>query len=200
MGKVEAVILAAGLSSRMGSHKLLLPVKNKTIIENVLDIIFSGGLSNISVVVGHGKEEILEVLRPYRIKIIHNPLYRQGMSTSLKSAVEHLSKDKQTEAILVFNGDMPLIKPDTVTKMLKQYEDTRPLLSAPVYQGRRGHPVLFARELFEQLLAITGDMGARQVVEQNVSLMQTVAVDDPGIHLDIDSREDYQSAVALAAR
>ena len=196
MANVEAVILAAGLSSRLGSHKLLLPFQDKTIIETVVDLIFAGGLEKINIVVGFGKEEVLGKLQRYSLRVIENPRYRLGMSTSLKAAVEHVSKDRQNEAIFVFNGDMPLIRPDTVRRILEEYNADKPAIMAPYYRGRRGHPVVFAREMYDQLLDITGDLGAREVLHRNARLLRSVIVDDPGIHFDIDTAEEYAQALA----
>lgn len=207
MSNVEAVVLAAGLSSRMnGRNKLLLPLNNRPLIQHVLDNILAAGMKKITVVAGHEKEELLLALSCYealdsempgsKIKIIHNSSYRQGMSTSMKTAIERLQNREEIDAILVFHGDMPFIGPSTVKRLLQMYENTRKVIVVPTNKGTRGHPVLLDKRLFPELLTLTGDKGARDILQEHSCEVLELEVDDPGIHLDIDTYDVYRQVMA----
>jgi len=195
MAAIEAIVLAAGTASRMGGGKLLLDLDGATIIEKVIGIIKAAGLEKITIITGHNADGLVKAIDDQRVRFIHNPDYRQGMSTSLKTAVRQVVQERAADAVVFFNGDMPFIQADTVKKILEKYEETGAAIIVPSCDGRRGHPVLFSREIFAELLTVDGDVGARQILARHQERVLTVCVTDPGIHIDIDDGEDYLQAL-----
>lgn len=195
MPKVEAVVLAAGLSSRMKTNKLLLELNNKKIIQHVLENIKNSSVDIITVVVGHEKEKVIDSIKEYGVEILENPEYTLGMSASLKEAVKNVLSEEKSEAIMIFTGDMPFLKVSTINAVIDKYKETKALIAVPRYNGRRGHPVLIAKKLLPELLNISGDVGARMVLNSHRDEIEWVEVEDRGIHFDIDSQDVYHSVL-----
>ncbi len=192
MKRVVAVVLAAGLSSRMKQNKLLMKLGDKSIIRLVLECIGKSKVDEIIVVVGHEKEKIRRETSGCGVTILDNLDYQQGMSTSLKTAVECLEKRKDVGALLIFTGDMPFIREETINRVIAGYNKTDARIVVPRYKGRRGHPVLIDSKLFFELLTVKGDTGARGVLQNHWDEIEWIEVDDYGIHLDIDNQETYE--------
>ncbi len=192
MKRVVAVVLAAGLSSRMKQNKLLMKLGDKSIIRLVLECIGKSKVDEIIAVVGHEKEKIVREISDCGVTILDNPDYQRGMSTSLKTAVECLAKRKDVGALLIFTGDMPFIREETINRVIAGYNKTNACIVVPRYQGRRGHPVLLDCELFFELLTVKGDTGARVVLQNHWDEIEWIEVEDYGIHLDIDNQETYE--------
>jgi len=113
------------------------------------------------------------------------------MSTSIKMGIIFLTLKSGIDAVLIFPGDMPFIKSSIINSILKMYKDTSCQMAVPVYQGRRGHPVLFDKKIFPELLKLKGDMGARSISGKHCKDFFKVEVGEPGILIDIDCWEDY---------
>jgi molybdenum cofactor cytidylyltransferase len=192
MGKIIALVLAAGFSRRMKRNKMLLPFSHGTVIENTVRSFFQTPVAEVAVVVGHQQDEIRQVLASYPVRFIENPNFPQGMSTSVQEGIKVLGEDPQVEGVLITPGDMPLIKKETVGALIEKFREGSYSVIIPVYQGKKGHPVFFARTLFPQLGDVSGDVGAREVVRKNQSQCCFVEVDDPGILIDIDCPEEYE--------
>ncbi len=192
MPAIEALVLAAGFSSRMSKNKLLLELAGRKVIQHTLDRVFASNIDGITLVVGHQKEQLQQELVHARVEIVENEYFRQGMSTSIKAGIQYLiSRPEKIDAVLILPGDMPLVKPGTINRLLQVYADTSSLAVVPVYQGRRGHPVLFNNRLFDKLLKLSGDTGGREILRKYADHVCRVEVNDPGIHVDIDTWEDY---------
>ena len=189
MAKIKGLVLAAGLSSRCGTNKLLVKVNGTTIIEKTIAILMSAPVAGISVVLGSSGDEIRKVLAGYPIDFIWNPDYESGMSSSLKTGISEIMQDHEAEAVLLMLGDMPLIKSTTVACLIDEYEKNSSLIIVPCYKGRRGHPVIFDRKMFKAISKITGDHGAREVITSHLDQVLFVDIDDPGIILDLDTKE-----------
>ncbi len=192
MGKVMVMVLAAGFSSRMKRNKLLLPFRGKTVIENTVTGFLNSQIDGVMVILGNEKKEIRQALASYPVQFIENHRYDQGMSTSVQAGIRSMSGDSDIDGVMVIPGDMPLVQSKTVNLLLDTYKDSHFSIFIPVYQGKKGHPVLFDRLLFPQLLDISGDVGAREVVQKNISRCLVINTDDPGILIDIDCPEEYQ--------
>ena len=198
--KVAGIILAAGEGTRMGRTKQLLPFRGKTILECVIDSALASGLHRVVVVLGHQADLLQPLLEngdPHKplpekrgVEVIVNPLYRQGQSSSLKSGLHALSEE--SEAALFLLGDQPLITPKLIDLILAAYQASPSPIVLPLFQGKRGNPVLFSRETFPRIEALGEDCGARLLFQEYATRLLAVAVDDPAIHFDIDTQEDYQ--------
>lgn len=184
-----AVILAAGRSSRFGAeNKLLAPYAGKPMLTHVLALARQATAGPVVVVTGHEAEAVGALAMQDGFTLVHNAEYATGLAGSLKAGLAALPAG--TEAAFVLLGDMPRVQPETLRK-LAQAAATRPEAQAfvPVQAGQWGNPVLLRRTLFAQLAGLTGDQGARRLLEAHRTVVQTVAVEDPGIHADFDTKD-----------
>lgn len=191
MEKIIAIVLAAGYSSRMKRNKMLLPFGDSTVIENTVQGLFRSLVDGVAVVVGNEQAQIRQALANYPVQFIENPRFAQGMSSSVQEGIRVLQEDPELAGVMLIPGDMPLVQWTTVNAVLQKFAASDFSIIIPVYQGKKGHPVLFSKTLFPQLLEISGDVGAREVVWRNSAQCCFLEVDDPGILIDIDSPEEY---------
>jgi molybdenum cofactor cytidylyltransferase len=192
---VAAIILAAGRSSRMGSHKLLLPFRGRPIVNWVLAAACASQADPVTIVLGHETEQVNAALQAERwFLTIHNPWYMDGMSTSLKIGLAAMPKDVDGAIILL--GDQPLITPEIINAMIAESANDPDAIIAASYQGQRGNPVLFPRHYFGELEAITGDEGGRSVLARHPERVRLVEIDDALAGFDVDTPEEYQALLS----
>lgn len=192
---VAAIILAAGRSSRMGSHKPLLPYKGRPIVNWVLAAACASQADPVIIVLGHEAEQVEAALRAERwFLAIHNPWYMDGMSTSLKIGLAATPKDVDGAIILL--GDQPLITPEIINTMIAESARSPDAIIAASYQGRRGNPVLFPRQYFAELETITGDEGGRSALARHLEQVRLVEIDDALAGFDVDTPEEYQALLS----
>lgn len=178
---IDGVVLAAGLSSRMGKYKMTLKLRQKTIIESCIEAMYDC-CSNIIVVGGYNYNIINELLKPYRkVSTVLNENYMDGMFSSVKTGLKEVKGNR----FFLTPGDYPLIRKDTYEKMLKCKED----IVIPVYEGKKGHPVLINSNLINDILENDGYKSMRDFI--NSHNFTTVLVKDEGILMDADTPEDY---------
>ncbi|MBI2355065.1 MAG: molybdenum cofactor cytidylyltransferase [Deltaproteobacteria bacterium] len=187
---VAGIVLAAGEGSRMGRTKQLLPFRDRTMLECVVDSALASSLQRVIVVLGHQADAIEPLLKDREVTIALNPIYGKGQSTSLKAGLRALTEE--TEAALFLLGDQPLISTATINLILAAYEACPSPIVQPVFAGKRGNPVLFSRETFSRIEALNEDRGARSLFDEYAGRILTVPVSDPSIHLDVDTEEDYR--------
>jgi molybdenum cofactor cytidylyltransferase len=195
---ISAIVLAAGTASRMGKPKQLLKVGTTTLLGAVLDKVTGSNADEVILVLGSSASRIIRKTAARRSKVVLNKDFLKGMSTSLKAGLGALSPE--SDAVLVVLADQPLLSENTLNSMIQSYNATRSPIIAPKYHGKRGNPILFDRSLFPELLALTGDRGAKEVVERHPDLLLEVPVEDEGVVLDIDTREDYNKVRGKLAR
>jgi len=190
---ISAIILAAGMSTRMGRLKQLIEINNKPLIVHTLELALSCPFQEVILVLGHRAEEVREAVGRYvsldKLRIVINRDYSMGISTSLKVGVMNLSPS--SEAFMVFLSDQPFVRRETVLMIMREYLTKRPLMVVPTYRGIRGNPVLVDRRLVREIMELTGDVGARVLVNRysEVILLET---GDPGVIIDIDTPEDLR--------
>ena len=188
--------MAAGLSSRYpGGHKLLERLGEATVIEHVVRVARRAGISDIVVSTGHGREQIEQVLRSSGVLTVFNSDFKSGMGSSIATGVRHA---QNLDGYLIWPGDMPGISPKTVRTLIKSFATGRILV--PVYEGRRGHPVLFSDVYRSELSTLSSDRGARSILDANPSHIVEVEVNDPGIHVDLDMKSDLVTLQLLSGR
>jgi len=190
---VSAIILAAGESKRMGQPKQLMPWGRSTILEQTVDRLLSCRIGEAIVVVGHEAEEVTKIIADRPVKIVTNPAYRQGMSTSIVAGLNLI--DNSTQGVMLVLADQPLVDSRIVNKLIEEFGDHNKGIVTPAYEGRRGHPVIFSIKYKGELLGLKGDIGGRQIIERHPDDILEVAVDSPSIHIDIDTASDYAEAV-----
>lgn len=187
---ISGILLAAGESRRMGSPKALLHYQGQTFIERLCAAFLAAGVDELIVVLGARAEEIGRALPVHpAIRSVVNSRYFQGQLSSLMVGIGALSPD--SEAAVVNLVDHPLVTAETINALLSSFHETPlPILIAS-YQGRRGHPVLFSRQVYGEILAAPLDQGAKVVVRKDPARVRELPLDDPGILADIDTPEDY---------
>jgi molybdenum cofactor cytidylyltransferase len=192
---IAAVVLSAGESSRMGRPKALLPIDGETFIEKIVGALQKTSVGKIVVVLGHDAVEMKLRMEHLPVEILVNPDYKLGQLSSLQVATRLLEKDGDCEAMLVHLVDHPYIDAKLTETMIEQFRATGKLIVVPRHNGKRGHPVIFSRKLFGELLSAPMDQGAKAVV--NAHREETLEIDtkDAGITLDIDTPELYKQHV-----
>jgi molybdenum cofactor cytidylyltransferase len=191
---VAAIILAAGRSSRMGSHKLLLPLNGRPIVSWVVAAALASRADPVIVVLGHEVKRVRAALPDGRLIAVLNPLYAEGMSTSLRAGLTALPA--HTSGALILLGDQPLVTPAIINAMIEESVSAPDAIIVASYQGRRGNPVLFPRQYFAELEAITGDEGGRSVLARYSKHTRLVEIDDALVGLDVDTPAEYQALVS----
>jgi molybdenum cofactor cytidylyltransferase len=170
----------------MGSPKALLPFRGKTFLENILDSISKSRIDEYVVVLGHHRREVEG--RLVLASTVYNPDYEQGMTTSFQAGIRALSPESR--GALLFLVDHPAIVPEVIDKLISFALPNG--IVVPVFRGRRGHPVLFGRDVLAEILALPASIGANTVVRRDPSRIAEVAVDDPGVLLDVDTPEQLK--------
>lgn len=188
--QVAGIVLAAGAASRMGQPKQLLDWGGAPLVRVVALAALAAGLNELLVVTGRASEQVEQALADLSARCVYNAEYAQGQGTSLRAGVAALSP--QTDAALILLGDQPFVTPATIAAIVAAWRSDGPPIVAPRYRGVRGNPVLFARPLFPELLAVTGDQGARAILAARAGSIQYVDFDDDRPLADIDTIEEYQ--------
>ncbi|GCF10102.1 nucleotidyltransferase family protein [Dictyobacter arantiisoli] len=195
-----AIILAAGKSSRMNheQHKLLLPLGGRPILAHTLDAVQCSQATPILLVLGHQAEQIENAIRDSLQKetmLLHNPTYQQGMSTSLCLALQILIPRPTIDSAIILLGDQPFMSPALIDELIKTRHKTGQSIIAASYHGKRGNPVLFGRELWEELGMISGDEGGKSVIARHKQELVTIETDEIMINHDVDTWDAYQQAL-----
>lgn len=179
----------------MGRPKALLPIDGQTFIERIVAALKHGGIERIVVVLGFNAEELRRQIAHLPVEIVVNPDYQLGQLSSLQVAVRHLQPDKNCHGMMVHLVDHPYIDPQLVQLMLRRFDESKPSIVVPRHQGKRGHPVIFSRALFAELLDAPMAEGAKAVVNAHRDETLEIDTEDVGITLDIDTPELYRQHV-----
>ncbi len=175
----------------MGRDKALLPLGAQTFLEHIAEAL-AGEVTPLVIVVGHHAAEIEEQIPArFQARILHNPDYRLGQLSSLWVALRALENEPVSGALLCL-VDHPAISKQVVRALLERFRQTGAPVVIPTHQGRRGHPVLLAKSLFNELLQAPLEQGARSVVQRHAQEVELVETEDEGVLLDVDRPEDYE--------
>ncbi|MDG6928619.1 MAG: nucleotidyltransferase family protein [Nitrososphaerota archaeon] len=188
-GRVAAVVLAAGTSSRMGFDKQLAPVMGRPMLQRVLDMVKDSSADEIVLVLGHDGDRVGEVMDTEGTRVVQNRRYRDGLSSSLKMALRLLGRDVQAAVVVL--GDQPFVRSDTVDRIIGAYRRSTAEAVVPVCGGRRGNPVLLSRVLFDAVMDLEGDTGAKSVLRS--ARVEEVEVEDEGVLVDVDTPADLRT-------
>ena len=189
----DALILSAGLSTRMGKTKALLNWHGKKLIEFHIDVLNDLGIRNINLVLGHDKEKIIEVVNRKKIKIIINKNYLGGKSTSILEGINNIEKD--TQNLLLISVDQP--RPAWfLKKIVTNHFEKKAIITAPIFEQKRGHPIILNEKIYNQILQINEyKNGLKDIFRQNNDLVNTVIMKNNWTHLDLNTKEIYQKAL-----
>ncbi len=191
---IAGIILSAGASRRMGTPKALLQLDNETFLDRLIRL-FSDVVSPVIVVLGHQAEQIQAgVERAAQAVMVVNPDPERGMLSSLQCGLEAVPQE--AEAVMFTPVDHPHLKPATLKKLVSQFEAQRAPVVLPSFQGRHGHPVVIARPLIAELLALTPQAQASEVVHRYRSRTSSIEVDDLAVVTDVDDPTAYAELVS----
>ncbi len=185
---ISAILLAAGKSTRMGNPKQLVSFGTSTILEQTIDNLLGSVVKEIVVVVGHGAEGVNRILCAKPVKLVINANYDHGMSTSLIAGLNAV--DNQAQAFMIALGDQPLIDSWTINRLVDEFYHHDKGIAIPTCQGKRGHPIIFARKYMRELLVLRGDIGGREIIRNHPEDVLEVAVNCEGICLDINTPQN----------
>ena len=185
---VCCVLLAAGLSRRMGRDKLKLTFRGKTILEHTLDNIITAGIRDIVTVIQPDSWVEHKIFKP-GVSLVANPRYEEGLATSLQAG---LSRTPGYQGVIFALADQPLITTSTYRKLIDTYCQNLSFIVYPVWKEHRGNPVVFDRCTWPRLMSLTGDTGGRSIFPfYNSKDITALAVDDPAVRKDLDNPGDY---------
>lgn len=192
---IPGIVLAGGKSSRMGRPKALLPIgpDGETFFDRITRTLMAGGVEEVVVVVGADADAILAAVTPgsLRVRIVTNPDFERGQLTSLLAGLRTIDRPG-VSAALVTLIDSPLISVADVQRLIGARRERGASIVRPASNGRHGHPVIFGRELFDELFRADPAQGAKAVVHAHAADIFEVPTDDEGAFIDIDTPEDYE--------
>jgi molybdenum cofactor cytidylyltransferase len=191
--RAGAIVLAAGRSTRMGEAKQLLRLGENTMLGQTLKNVRGTGIDEIVLVLGSSAEDIrqqLPISAIEGVKVVVNQAYEQGMASSLREGLSAL--DPEINAALVVLADQPFVRSETLNRIIDHYRRTNAQIVIPVYKGFRGNPVLLDRSVFPEVMALDGDIGCRAIFGNHLEGIVKVEIEDVGILLDIDNKDDYE--------
>jgi molybdenum cofactor cytidylyltransferase len=200
VGGFEAIVLAAGAGTRFGGGKLLAPYGDGVLLEGALRAAFAAPVRTVTVVTGSDPSRVGAAVMAYarqagqdeRLKVVHAADHAEGMGASLRHAAAALPAD--AEGVYVFLGDMPRIPASILEPLAQAVRDGAPAAAA-TFGGKRGHPALIGAALIPQLLTLTGDVGARAVLQGLGERLALVEAPDDGVLFDVDKPADLPGSI-----
>lgn len=189
------IILAAGFSKRMGKNKLVLPFKDSTIIESVIKEVLASNLDKAYIVCR--EDEVKDLANKYPIHIIVNKRAHEGQSTSIVRALEQIGDSDSNDSYMFFVGDQPLIHKQFINEMIDFYYENKASILVPLYNNKRGTPVIFFSKWKNDLLKLTGDEGGRRIIRQNMKVVLEYEVDNEFLGRDIDTIDSYNEILTV---
>ena len=182
------MVLAAGRSTRMGAgpSKVLWSIDGAPMVARVVDALSAAALAEVVVVTGHQAEAVQAALTGRAARLVYNPAFAAGLSTSLRAGITALGR---VDAAVVALADMPWLRPEHVRALVAAFA-RRGQICAPVFEGRRGNPVLWPARFFGPLTTLSGDEGARRLLAEYGAQVEGVPVSDAGVLRDVDDPID----------
>jgi molybdenum cofactor cytidylyltransferase len=197
--RVTGIVLAAGPSTRFEGEppKQMVDFRGEPLLRRVVRRALASRLRQILVVVGHRGPELGALLAGLAVELVENRAFADGQSASIRCALPHV--EPGARAAMFIPGDQPLLEPDVIDRLIETYEETGAPIVVPTAGGERGSPVLMDRSLFPELERIRGDAGGRQIFSRHEGALTEVSIADASTLRDIDTREDYEELLSLAA-
>ena len=190
---ISGLILGAGASQRLGEPKQLLPFGGTTLLGWIVaQAERATALDELVVVLGRAADQIRERVNFGAARVVENPIFSEGCASSYRAGIAAL--DPRSEAIMIVLGDQPGIKPEVINQLAAEWRQGESQIALCSYRGRKGHPMIFAKPLFEQLIGLHGDKAAWKLVDANPDLVQQVEFDLP-IPEDINTPADFERLV-----
>jgi molybdenum cofactor cytidylyltransferase len=192
---LAAAILSAGESRRMGSPKALIPYRGTTFAGHLLEVTKHPRIGVTRVVLGAGADQIRERLELDDAVVALNPDWPKGQLSSIQAAIRSLPPES-TAGLMLCPVDHPIVSAELVARLIAAFDSTGKLIVLPTHRGRRGHPMIFGASLYDELLAASPDVGARQVVWAHQGDVVEVPTEEEGVILNLNDTETLKRALA----
>ena len=188
---ISAILLTAGQSKRMdGENKLEKKIQGIPLIKHSVKNILASSIDELIVVLGHQKEIIEKLIdKNEKIKFVFNKDYESGMASSIKTGLNNLSE--KTEAFFICLGDMPMVNSDIYNQLIKSRNQKD--IIVPTYKGQQGNPVLFDKLMKEKVIDVSGDVGAKKILERNKDKIFNLEINDQSITKGFNTQGDFNS-------
>jgi len=196
---LAAVILSAGASSRMGRPKALLPYREGTFLEHLIEVTRDPRIGVTRVVLGAGAEEIRTIANLDPSVVVMNAEWEHGQLSSIRAGLRSL-EGNEIDGMVLCPVDHPLVSARLVSELVERFYAGKKAIVLPTYNGRRGHPVIFSKALFGELLAAPEDTGARAVVWAHAGDLLEVPTDEEGIILNLNDPDMLKRALGPDAK
>ena len=199
MCRVAAVVMAAGRASRFGAgpddSKVLALLDGRPLVRHVVEVALASRAAGTLIVTGQAAAGVAAAVADLPVTVAHNPAYASGMASSLKAGLVALPDE--IDGALILLADMPRVAVATLDALIDAFAtaDPSPDAVVPVHGGSQGNPVLIARALFDEIAQLAGDEGARKLLARPGQAILACQVEDPGISIDVDTRDALRALV-----
>lgn len=193
---VSAIVPAAGMSTRMGHNKLLLTFRDKPLIVHAVDTLLAADIDEIVVVLGHQIDQVRDHLKGKPVRIVQNPDYQEGLSTSVRAGVHAISRE--TGGIMIYLADQPLLEPADVKRIVAAFGQAKKenkSIVVPFFRGQRGNPVILDTSLRIAILGIAGDVGCKGVIKRYPGSVYHLEMENDHVVRDVDDVKAYERLV-----
>ncbi|HET9375480.1 MAG TPA: nucleotidyltransferase family protein [Chthoniobacterales bacterium] len=193
---LSAIVLAAGMSSRMGQNKLLMVFKGKPLIARAVDTLLASEIDEVIVVLGKEADMVREKLHGRKVRLIENPDFREGLSSSVRVGVTAVSR--QADGIMVYLADQPLLEPADVNRILGAFAHAKEAgksIVVPFFDKQRGNPVLLDSSYRDAILGVVGDVGCKGVIKRYPDQVFVVQMESDHVIRDMDTIEEYEAVL-----
>lgn len=188
---ISAIVLAAGMSKRMGRSKLNLPWESSTVIGKVIETLLKCEIDEVIIVTGASQAEVLDSLVSKPVRIAYNPRYAEAeMLVSFQCGLKAVNED--FEAVMICLGDQPQMDAEVVNQLIQEYKRTRNPIIVPSYNHRRGHPWILNRQYWQDVLDLDENCTLRDFLNHHQNEIQYLNVTSPSVLYDLDTPEDYE--------
>lgn len=188
---IAGLILAAGKSERMGEPKAFLPYRDGTFLSVLCSTLRASDLDEVRVVVGHESGNVIRRSGYERGLFVVNKQWERGMLSSIQAGLRAVD-GPALEAIMLFPVDNPAVSVELVNLIIRRFRESGKPVAVPLHGGRRGHPALFGREVFDELMRAPVEVGARAVVRSDPGRVLEIPVPESSVLVDVDTPEDYR--------